>query len=395
MRADLQQAWLDRARDHMASRSTDMAETVTKVDIARYTDPQRLAHEQALLRRTPAFVSFSARLTKPGDYVTHDLLGLPILVLRDMGGTLRAYLNVCRHRGAKLVWEKGGCGKRAFTCPYHAWSYDLNGVLRAIPHEAGFAGLDRAQHNLVALPVAEAFGLIFVLADPERREYDFSGFLAGIRDDLEGFGLGDHILHDEREIGLNCNWKVVIEGGLETYHVQHAHKRTIAPMFADNVAVADRLDPHMRLYFTKRNAAELVSGEARDEIRGGIRDYGNPLYFIFPNLIILVQPDHATVMAVHPKGTDACIVHGGALVPAMTEKGPAGTPKANADWDRNVKICWDALDEDFQMGQAIQAGFRSGANSHITFGRYEQGCAWFHDSLDARLDPKAAPSAAS
>ncbi|MFN3399152.1 MAG: aromatic ring-hydroxylating oxygenase subunit alpha [Ferrovibrio sp.] len=382
MQPALQQAWLGRVRDHMQARTTDMADTVTRIDIARYTDPQRLANEQALLRRKPIFVSFSSKLAKPGDFVTHDLLGLPILVLRDMDGVLRAFLNVCRHRGAKLVWDKGGCGKRAFTCPYHAWSYDLRGTLRGIPHEAGFTGLDRTQHNLVPLAVTEAFGLVFVLPDQSQPDYDFSGFLAGIRDDLEGFGLGSSILHDEREIGLSCNWKVVVEGGLETYHVQHAHKRTIAPMFADNVAVADRLDPHMRLYFTKRNAAELVAGGAQ----GTIRDYGNPLYFIFPNLIILVQPDHATVLAVLPKGTDQCIVHGGALVPPMTQRGDAtGTPKADAHWDRNVKIFWDALDEDFQMGQAIQAGFRSGANSHITFGRFEQGCAWFHDSLDRRL----------
>jgi choline monooxygenase len=383
MQPALQQAWLGRVRDHMASRTTDMAETVTRIDIARYTDPQRLAAEQALLRRIPVFVSFASKLRKPGDFVTHDLLGLPILVLRDMEGVLRAFLNVCRHRGAKLVWDKAGCGKRAFTCPYHAWSYDLRGSLRGIPHEAGFAGLDRAQHNLVALPVTEAFGLVFVLPDAAQPEYDFVDFLTGIRADLEGFGLGNHILHDEREIGLTCNWKVVVEGGLETYHVQYAHKRTIAPMFADNVAVADRLEPHMRLYFTKRNAAELLAADPQ----GTIRDYGNPLYYIFPNLIVLVQPDHATAMAVFPNGTDACSVHGGALVPPLTEKGPAGTPKADAYWDRNVKIFWDALDEDFQMGQAIQAGFRSGANSHITFGRYEQGCAWFHDSLDRRLQP--------
>lgn len=381
MQPALQKAWLGRVRDHMVARTTDMVDAVTRIDIARYTDPQRLEVEQALLRRTPIFVSFSSKLARPGDFVTHDLLGLPILVLRDTDGALRAFLNVCRHRGAKLVWDKAGCGKRAFTCPYHAWSYDLRGSLRGIPHEAGFADLDKAQHNLVPLAVTEAFGLVFVQPDREQPDYDFSGFLAGIRDDLESFGLGNHILHDEREIGLNCNWKVVVEGGLETYHVQHAHRRTIAPMFADNVAVADRLDPHMRLYFTKRNAAELVEGEQS----GSIRDYGNPLYYIFPNLIILVQPDHATVLAVLPKGTDACIVHGGALVPPMTEKGPAGTPKADAYWDRNVKIFWDALDEDFQMGQAIQAGFRSGANTHVTFGRFEQGCAWFHDSLDRRL----------
>lgn len=372
-----QAEWLTRVRDHMAARTTDMAEGIARVDVARYTDPQRLAAEQALLRRTPLALTFASKLAQPGDYVTHDLAGLPILLLRDAGGELQAFLNVCRHRGAKLVWERGGCGKRAFTCPYHAWSYDLSGRLRGIPHEAGFAGLDKAQHNLVRLPVAEAFGLVFVLPEP-RDDYDFTGFLAGVKADLDSFGLGSHVLYDEREIGLKCNWKVVIEGGLETYHVQHAHKRTIAPMFADNVAVTDRLEPHARLYFTKRNAAELG-----DDLSGrSVRDYGNPLYFIFPNLIVLVQPDHATVMTVFPQGTDNCIVQGGALIPQ-----PPATEKAVAYWDKNVKIFWDALDEDFQMGQAIQAGFRAGANTHVTFGRFEQACAWFHDSLDKRLSP--------
>lgn len=379
MASVLQADWLARVRDHMVARSTDMADSIARVDVMRYTEPARLAAEQALLRRHPIALSFAAKLAQPGDYVTHDLLGLPILLLRDMDGQLQAFLNVCRHRGAKLVWDRAGCGKRAFTCPYHAWSYDLTGRLRGIPHEAGFSGLDKAQHNLVRLPVAEAFGLVFVLPEP-RAEYDFSGFLGGVKDDLEAFGLGTHVLHDEREIGLNCNWKVVIEGGLETYHVQHAHKRTIAPMFADNVAVADRLEPHARLYFTKRNAAELGD----DLSDRNLRDYGNPLYYIFPNLIVLVQPDHATVMTVFPQGTDRCIVQGGALIPQ-----PAVTAKATAYWDRNVKIFWDALDEDFQMGQAIQAGFRSGANTHVTFGRFEQACAWFHDSLDRRLDVRS------
>ena len=131
------------------------------------------------------------------------------------------------------------------------------------------------------------------------------------------------------------------------------------------------------LYFTKQAAQALTQA---DGSQPGIRECGNPLYFVFPNLLILVQPDHATAMIVLPQGTDACVVHGGALIPQ-----PAETARARAHWDRNVKIFWDALDEDFQMARAIQQGFRSGANSHVTFGRFEQGCAWFHDSMDRAL----------
>ena len=373
--------WLERTRRHMAGGSTDMVDAIARIETTRYTDPARLEREERVLfRRSPLAVSFSSRLSQPGDIVTHDLLGLPLLLTRDQEGKLHAFLNVCRHRGSKLVWDRGGCGKRALVCPYHAWTYDLAGRLRGIPHEDGFSGLDKAQHNLVALPVAEAFGLVFVVPAPGP-EYDFSSFLGAIGEDLESFGLGSHSLYDEREIGVAANWKVIVEGGLETYHVRHAHKSTIASMFADNVAVADRFDPHARLYFTKRVAKDLLGADLRGK---SVRDYGNPLYYIFPNLIILVQPDHATVMTVFPQGTDACVIHGGALIPQ-----PADSEKARLHWDRNVKIFWDALDEDFQMAQAIQSGFRARANSHITFGRFEQACAWFHDAVDRALSAES------
>jgi len=377
MKAAIQADWLERTRRHIAAGSTDMADHVVRIDTARYIDPARLAQEERILfRRLPVAVSFSSKLATAGDVVTHDLLGIPLLLTRDQSGRLHAFLNVCRHRGAKLVWDRGGCGKRALVCPYHAWTYDLAGTLRGLPHEEGFAGIDRVQHNLVRLPVAEAFGLVFVVPTPGDT-YDFDRFFGALREDLDGFGLGSHVLHDEREIGIAANWKVVVEGGLETYHVRHAHRTTIAPMFADNVAVADRLEPHMRLYFTKQAARDLTGPAVEPR---SVRTYGNPLYYIFPNLIVLVQPDHATAMIVFPDGTDRCRIHGGALIPQA-----ADSDKARAYWDKNVKIFWDALDEDFQMGQAIQNGFRSGANSHITFGRFEQGCAWFHDSMDRAL----------
>jgi choline monooxygenase len=378
MQAAQQIDWLERTRRNMTAGTTDMADAIARIDVARYTDPARLAREQELLfRRHPIAVSFSSKLARPGDVVTHDLLGIPILLTRDREGRLNAFLNVCRHRGAKLVWQRDQCGQRSLACPYHAWTYDLAGKLRGIPHEEGFAQLDKATHGLARLPVTEAFGIVFVVPQPGE-DYDFDGFFATLRADLDGFGLGNHVLYDEREIGIAGNWKLVVEGGLETYHVRQAHRATIAPMFADNVAVADRLGRHARLYFTKRNATELQGQPLEGK---SVRDYGNPLYYIFPNLVILVQPDHATVMAVFPQGTDASIVQGGALIPE-----PPQNDKARLHWDKNVKIFWDALDEDFQMAQAIQPGFRSGANSHVTFGRFEQGCIWFHEEMDRVLD---------
>lgn len=365
--------WLWRTMQHVQAGTTDVGPAAVRVDVARYVDQEFARREtDRLFRALPIAAGFSDRLKNPGDFFTHDYLGLPLLLVRGRDGVIRAFLNVCRHRGARVVPQREGCRHR-FSCPYHAWTYDTEGKLLALPHEASFGDLDRSAHGLVQIPAGEAFGVIFVLPDPKGK-LDLDRYLGQVKADLEGFGLHRHVVHDQREIGFRANWKVVVEGGLETYHVRHAHAQTIAPMFIDNLAVADRLGLHARLYFTKQ-AARDISGP--DLASLSVRSFGNPLYFCFPNLVVLVQPDHATVMIVYPDGVDGCRILGGALIPE-----PAATEKARAYWDKNVKIFWDALDEDFRMAVSIQSGMRSGANREIVFGRFEQACAWFNQSLD-------------
>ena len=143
-----------------------MAERFTRNDTSAYTSPQRAARERdVLFRNHPIVAGFSSQIPNAGDYLTEDLAPVPILVVRNASGELRAFVNICRHRGAKLV---AGCGNTAklFSCPYHAWSYDTDGRLFAIPDDYGFEGLDRAASGLVALPVAEKYGLIFVTPAP-------------------------------------------------------------------------------------------------------------------------------------------------------------------------------------------------------------------------------------
>lgn len=375
--------WLNRTRRHLAEGSTDADAAVARVAVSRYSDPAFAAAEQAALfgGGLPLAAGYSDEIRQPGDFVAHEHLGLPLLLLRAEDGGVRAYLNVCRHRGARLVTQacgtgKQGTGKRGIVCPYHAWSYDLEGRLRGLPLEKQFGAIDKAEHSLVRLPADEAFGIVFVQPDRHAR-IDLASYLGALKADLEGFGLSNHVLYDRREIGVAANWKLLVEGGLETYHVRHAHARTIAPMFNDTVQVVDALGPHARLYFTKRAAREL----GQQDLSGlSVRDYGNPLYFCFPNLILLIQPDHATALIMHPKGLDKSLVLGGALVP----EAPA-SDKARAHWDKNVRIFWDALDEDFQLAQSIQSGLRSGANGHVSFGRFEQACAWFNAEIDRRM----------
>src|SRR5258705_7655550 len=129
-----------RILDHIDNRTTDLRETTWREPLANYRSEERLAAEIALvLRRYPTPFCPSAALPESGSYVARDAADTPILAVRGSDGRVRAFRNACRHRGTQLA-EGAGCEK-AFVCPYHGWTYGLDGSLRHVPHEHGFPGL--------------------------------------------------------------------------------------------------------------------------------------------------------------------------------------------------------------------------------------------------------------
>ena len=155
-----------RVIDFVERDTTELAQSVFLNPVSTYTCPEQAQREQHMLfRGHPLFFGLSCELPNPGDFRADDLSGVPILVVRGRDGQLNAFLNVCRHRGAKIATGSGS-GKRLFVCPYHAWTYDLDGRLTRLNPEAGFPGITCAERSLVPLPVAEKHGLIFVQATP-------------------------------------------------------------------------------------------------------------------------------------------------------------------------------------------------------------------------------------
>ena len=136
--------------------------------ISTYSCRERARLERdRLFRERPLFMGLSTRLAEPGDYLTEDVAGMPVLVTRGADGEVRAFANICRHRGAPVAQ---GCGTaRAFICPYHGWTYDLTGKLSGTTDKVGFAGIDLASHGLVRLPAAERHGMMFVRPEPIAR----------------------------------------------------------------------------------------------------------------------------------------------------------------------------------------------------------------------------------
>ena len=372
-------ALIERLLAFEAEGTTDMAAREARVPVLVYFDTEVLERERrTLFRRFPMVVGHASQLAAAGDFLTHDGTGVPILVVRGKDGAPRAFLNVCRHRGTRVVGEaQGRCQNGRFICPYHAWTYGLDGKLVAMPHEQGFPETLARGTGLVELPMAEHCGLLWVVPEPGPA-LDIGRYLGAIGDDLAGYRFEDHALFRPFTGASAINWKLFFDVFAEGYHVAVAHSETIATMFLDNTGTYERIGPHLRNTFAKRTLAELRD-RPRDEWR--LRDHANVLYILHPNTLILVMPDHATVNTVFPDGTDGCVFHSMTLVPGN----PEDDDKARAHWQKNADILSAVTGEDFALGEAIQAGLRSGANKVLTFGRYEQSIGWFHDAVEAGI----------
>jgi phenylpropionate dioxygenase-like ring-hydroxylating dioxygenase large terminal subunit len=319
----------------------------------------------------------------PGDFVTHDLGGVPLLVVRGDDGTVSAFLNVCRHRGTRVEDLPCGSGKRAFVCPYHAWSYARDGHLLGIPHDEGFAGIDKSTRGLVRVPAGEAAGLVWVRASRATSDadavLDARAFLGELADDLEGFGLASAHVYDARTYTKEMNWKLAFDIFLEAYHLRSAHKDSIYGIFFDNIGLVDRIGPHRRTVFPKRSIRELAS-QPDDVLGGALRKHANVLFHLFPNTLVLVQPDHAAVFHAFPDGPTRTRFTSYTAVPE-----PPTTDKARAYWDANNAILYGATNEDFALGESIQRGLASGANEELVFGAFEHALAHFHAEIASRL----------
>jgi phenylpropionate dioxygenase-like ring-hydroxylating dioxygenase large terminal subunit len=378
MRRDDQIAQAKKLLAHLDHRSTALAEAIYRNPVADYTCPHQAAREQEVFFRNGAInVGLSCLLPKPGDWMTHDYAGVPILLVRRGDGTLGAFLNVCRHRGARVA---DGCGQgaRDFPCPYHGWTFALDGALIARPDEPSFAAAERAGHGLRALRTVEKYGMIWVAPTPET-PLAVDAMLDGVAADLAAYRLDAYHHYETRVLRRQLNWKLAVDTFCETYHLSYLHPDTVSPLFHTNRATFDAFGRNHRLVAARRTIDEL---RAQPEEAWDVFDHTAILYVLFPNTIFLFQRDHVETWHMFPgAGVDECVMYVSLYIPE-----PAASDKAKRHWDNNFNLLMATVElQDFPTCEGMQKGFYSGAQDAITFGRNEPALQHFHKSVAAAL----------
>jgi phenylpropionate dioxygenase-like ring-hydroxylating dioxygenase large terminal subunit len=376
MSIQIQDALLDdravaqRVLAHIRGGTTDLGDdALWREPVSHYRSPERLRDEiQRGLRRTPTPFCPTAALPEAGSFLAREAAGTPLLAVRGDDGRVRAFRNACRHRGTQLA-SGTGC-TRAFACPYHAWTYGLDGALRHLPHEHGFPGLDKAQHGLVPVAAEERLGLVFVTQEPGLgKPAPWQGLPQLIGADQELLG--------ERAIEVEVNWKVYLEGFLEGYHIRATHPKSFFPYGYDNLNLVELCGRNARVTFPFRRIEKLASVAPAERRVEGLLTY---VYHLFPNTLVTVLSHHTNLVVLEPLAVDRTRL----LVYTLTNRGE-GADKA--DSARRDAAFVDATGgaEDQAVVLAIQRSLGSGANECFTFGRFEAAIAHFHRNLGAAL----------
>jgi phenylpropionate dioxygenase-like ring-hydroxylating dioxygenase large terminal subunit len=252
-----------------------------------YSDEEVLRRERSsIFARVWQYGGRAEQVAAPGSFLATDAGGIPIVVTRDQGGVLRAFLNVCRHRGAVLL---EGCGERnTIQCHYHAWTYELDGSLRTAPRSEREAAFDKAEWSLLPASVDTWGPFLFVNPDPDAPPLaEHLGQLPEIMSrDIDVDAL---VFHSRVEFGANANWKIVVENFLECYHCATAH-----PGFSAEV------DVHPDRYLLEAHptfSAQFCKAKATGE-------HGQ-FHLLYPNTGINVFPGPAnlSIGPVAPNGT--------------------------------------------------------------------------------------------
>jgi len=365
-----------RLAEHVRSKTTDQVEGNWLEPVENYADEELFRAEVELLfKRIPLPLALSCELPGKNTYKSIEAVGVPVVITRDAKGEVHAMLNVCRHRGA-LICAEGTGTSRALTCPYHAWSYGMDGgALKGIYGESTFGEFDKSERGLVQLPVVEVAGLIFVCLTPGL-EIDIDSWLGEFKPIVEALKLDELHLFSSRMMP-GPNWKVVIEGYLEGYHFASLHPNTVFKTNLSNTAIFDGFGPHERVAFALRNL-ETNLNEGRDvETLDPSANVG---------AIIWLFPGMSFAGAWRERMTCSLVLPTTRVDESVTEQ-RVFTRRPVTDENReDLEVFRDffydvTYEEDYITGYGVQKGVKAVGGTQI-YGRNEPGVQYAHRTIN-------------
>ena len=381
MRQQTQMELIRELLAHHAAGTTQLADDVLALPAEVYIGQGHWrAEQEALFRRRPVVACLSGAVAMPGDYVSLTAGGVPVVVVRGDDGVLRGFRNVCRHRASSVV---SGCGSGAASlrCPFHAWTYRLDGSLLARPQAGeGFAGTDESDLGLVPVAVGEACGLVFVRAEGDE-PIDASRLVGDAAVDLGDFGVGGYVPFDRWESSWPCNWKLLVDTFLESYHVFSLHRATVGRYYLSQPMTYKGYGPNLRFQTCQKSILELAEVP---EDEWDLLSRATVEYLIAPNTILSHSVDHFAVYQFLPTAVDHTDV-------TMTLYTPEPvTDCTRPHYERTLELHQRVgAGEDFPQAVKIQQSLGSGLVEETLVGRHEVALVHFHRALDELLDDKS------
>lgn len=393
MSTQVMDAVKQRARDEAERRTyPPQFPALPPVPAGRYVEPAFAKLEADMVfSRSWLFVAHADQLRNIGDYVLLDQLDKPIMLIRGTDNAVRAFYNTCRHRGAALVDEAQGNVGRRLTCPFHAWTYSLEGKLVSYPEPMNFSDLDRECHGLAEIRCESWGPLIFINLDVKARS--LVAFLGSVGEDLGDFAELDGRLHlvgrTVRDVPVN--WKLPIDANLESYHVNYVH-RTSAARTLQQSGTGIQLLPHghSRMLVPYRDG---VDGQGLSPFPcvfphlGDLPYCGTFSYHVFPNLsIVFAGTGFVFLITNWPTGpsTSAYNVHWCSSL-AVDDEANRKTH------DMVIAALSEVLFEDLNVLPGEQRSLNAGTLESVRLGYQERRIYYLHEAIDRAIGIERVP----
>lgn len=377
----LDEAVAERLIDHIRNNTTDTVESELLVPVSNFTDPHVAAREIALLRTCPLVVGHASELPEAGDFITREVFGASLLITRARDGAIAVFRNMCSHRGGRVEARESG-RKHIFMCQYHGRSFNGgDGSMRPLPYEDSYGPIDYTCAGLPRVSAEVRHGLIFVRLDGTGA-IGLADFLGPEVDaQLAPWNIGSSVIHIDRTFTLPINWKLVMDGAVDSLHAQYLHPGpgNVGALTLTNVAVFRKFGQHGRLFAPRTRLKKLV--DSGQEIVASTR-YLASIMLLYPNALMAAAPDHVEFWTVWPSANPGeCTVRIRVFVrPEIL------TPEMEERIQRSWTILENAAtQEDWPMEVGIQRNAESWPGGVFRYGRNEVSAQHLHHELNKAM----------